>query len=1142
MFARRIGHAILAGLLYVVGGYPGAVLADDAEIYVGESPDSRPYIMFSLDYRPNTGSQVCNDYVRDCKEIFDASGFPPEDTSDVSFFELLRAALAVVMKEVSGVNVGIMLNHNDSMTGSCQAGEPKAGCSNGGYIALDFVPLYGEDEELNRDLFSAVLGTMPAPRGGLSHLYQGRELFFEFYRYMKGLSVFNGHMGYTSYDQGPGQIPGTKNIVEEHGWRWSAAELPLEKNYPELVEALARHAGFAPDPVAQDPLGTGPYRAPRPDAGVCSRVYTVNFMFRVSNQDANSEDEIACTIPVLPSSRAKGCPPKQGGAPGGAGDFSEMLRHLNQEGVGPSPGSDRVTSYFFVDPRFVDRTTTGYAIAGGSNSARPLSADPQKLVEDFKKLFDEILSVSTTFVSAALPINTFDRAQLRPEVFLALFQPQLEGAVEGQPLPVGPVGKNSYWWGNVKKLRLAGLDSVSDIPRLEDARGVLAVDADGRIANSALTFWTVSDAHDVMEPLRDKGNTLAEAGRDGRSVNRGGMGHRVPGFQQADPHGTPTRTLYYDKGPADLFPLTKSEAGEIIDDVGAASLDPDERLDAAEKVVSYLRGFYPDDANEPGTPLNWMTASVMHSRPATINYGAPSGSDHTPENPLVYLAFGSNDGTFRFVRNTAPGDAAEQKTNTAIHVGKEAWAFAPRATMAAARRIFLDDGDVRFPFESTVYGVDGPPTVWIEDRNGNGTVEVDGGDTADDGDKAYVFFGLRRGGRAYYGLDVSRPESPRLMWSIDGENGGDFASLGLTFSQPAVGYVRLSSSEPPKLVLIFGGGFDRQYDGDGVPTGTPSGVGIYVVDALTGARLGGSGTGPSISHSGMLDSIPSAVAAVDANYNDGLLDRLYVGDLGGNVWRVDIPVGGSVDEWPVTRLAQLGRHAPASSGAQHDRRFFHRPDVVLADAFTDASGATLVQPFDAVIIGSGDRENPKDFDAENYMFMLRDRTTGIRQTQASATDEDIVLGTLENVIDAPSTAVPIGSDMDGWRLLLDAPGEKALSTPLTIANTVLFTTYLPEVEAPVGELSCGPIEGKGRFYAVSLQNASPFVNRDRPIDNWDETARHEDRYTLLNSGGIPAEVVLLKANQVLRPDLTIEPLPVSARWRSFWHVDEVPTN
>ena len=792
-----------------------------------------------------------------------------------------------------------------------------------------------------------------------------------------------------------------------------------------------------------------------------------------------------------------------------------MISHLNQTGVGDLPGSHRVTSYFFVDPNFINNTTDGYARLGGTNVARPLSTNPDELVKSLSGLFDEILSVSTTFTSAALPINSFDRSELRPDVFLALFQPQLEY-----------LAKNKYWWGNVKKLRLEGLDTPSESAVLVDSRLDNAVDGDGRLKPSALTFWTVAAAPDIDDPaetiLRDKDG---REDHDGRSVNRGGSGHRIPGHPQSYANTGP-RTLYFDFG-SDLAPLTTVNASSVSLDFGVSD-------EQAATLIGYLDG----SQQIPALPFKWLTGSVMHSRPVPINYGLAGG--HTdPDNPLVYIAFGSNDGAFRFVRNTRPGDATGSPRNTTIHTGTESWAFVPREVMPTIRKIFLGTESEIEVGESTLYGVDGAPTVWLEDIAGDGTIDGD--------DKAYVFFGLRRGGKAYYALDVSNPESPKLMWKVDSTTPG-FGNLGLTFSQPAVGKVDLGGALGVRLVLIVGGGYDRAYDAarNEVPSDV-EGNAIYVIDALTGARL------ETLTRDGaMLDSIPSSVTAVDMDGDvRGLLDRLYVGDLGGNVWRVDIPVGQPASNWPLTRLAALGRRAPSPADpalyGPDDRRFFHRPDVVKANAFYGPNGEVLSDGFfDAVIIGSGDRANPNDPGVDNFMFMLRDYATGILPpAPAPAVDTDITYEKLFDVTGVTGAAALVGLEGElGWALQLEVAGEKSLASPLTISNTVFFTTFLPKLpqDAPDPELAaCQPDEGSGRFYAVSLQNANPFVARDRPIDNWAEGEPFQ-RYTLLNSGGIPAEVVAIPPNRILRPDLTVEPVPATSRWRTFWRLDELPTN
>jgi type IV pilus assembly protein PilY1 len=139
---------------------------------------------------------------------------------------------------------------------------------------------------------------------------------------------------------------------------------------------------------------------------------------------------------------------------------------------------------------------------------------------------------------------------------------------------------------------------------------------------------------------------------------------------------------------------------------------------------------------------------------------------------------------------------------------------------------------------------------------------------------------MRRGGKNYYGLDVTDPERPRLMWTI--EKGGDFAELGYTFSNPRVGLVETASG--PRPALMFAGGYDLNKDTRGVVgTDDSEGNAIFVVDAETGAliwkaRRGSGGAGSQVfEHAGMKDSIPSALTVGDTD-GDGFIDRIVVGD------------------------------------------------------------------------------------------------------------------------------------------------------------------------------------------------------------------------------------------------------------------------
>jgi type IV pilus assembly protein PilY1 len=413
----------------------------------------------------------------------------------------------------------------------------------------------------------------------------------------------------------------------------------------------------------------------------------------------------------------------------------------------------------------------------------------------------------------------------------------------------------------------------------------------------------------------------------------------------------------------------------------------------------------------------------------------------------------------------------------------------------------------------------------MQDRNFDGSI------VASDGDKVYLYVGMRRGGKAYYAFDVTYPENPRLMWTI--EKGGDFAELGFTFSNPRVGLV--DSPSGPRAVVMFAGGYDMNKDARGVLGSDDSeGNAIYVVDAETGqlvwkARRGSGGSATVFEHSRLVDSIPSTLAVADTD-GDGFTDRMVVGDTGGNVWRADIQ-GPDTAKWKLTLLASLGRHTSGAMGIISDRRFFHRPDIVPSK---DANGL-----FDGIVIGSGNRPNPLDVGGTtvNFAFMLKDRRTAA----GSGVDENIQLTQLGDVTsNCLQSDTPCSIDLSkGWRLMLEEAGEKVLATPLTVVGKVFFTTYLPQASG--GATACSPSEGAGRLYAVSLQDAKSVINYDSSDDdpdNPDQPTSKSDRSVELQSLGIPAEVVSVPPNKILRPDLQIDNVDATTRWRTFWYLAE----
>ncbi len=1051
-FLKAALTAMLAMLVTTVG----SARADDTDIYMnpgaGLPAGSEPMVMFSLDYRPNLGSTACNG--GECDTLI-AEGYMPLQAS-YTFFDVLKGALRKVFDPLEGVRVGLMLNHNNN--NNCE-GFGRTLCSNGGYIAMGFDSFVAGDANGAKARFHNLLASMPTPQGNMSHSYQGKELFFEFFRYLTGQGVYNAHNGYTDY-----ATSNKNNLDIDHpAIAWDEAIETGPKNRPDYVSPIS--------PV-----------------GACSKIYTVNFMFQVSNQEDDSD--VAIEEPV--SMGGFGSPQRQ---------FPDVVQYLYDADLangsyGDAPDLEdkqNVVSFFIVDSTKINTTTRSYARAGGTGVPLALSENPDELVATLQEIFKQILSVSTTFVAASVPVNVFNRAEITDNVYIALFQ------VDGQARP--------SWVGNVKKLKLVGANDSTADSILVDATGTPAIAADGRIRFDALTSWTIPAALPPADV--DAGEV---AGRDGRVVARGGAGQRIPGYLAGNPqevNGFGGRRILYDR--------TSTQLGNLnVDLTTAASLVSDFGVSTAAEaasMIAFARGLDVDDLDGDGEllePRAWLFGDALHSRPLPINYGNVGGYAD-PGNPAIYLAVATNDGMLRMIRNTRMGGAES---------GEEIWAFMPRKAMAAQKILRANGTGMKHP-----YTVDGAPVAYIEDRNHDGSI------VSSDGDRVFLYVGMRRGGKAYYAFDVTDPENPQLKWTI--EKSGDFAELGYTFSNPRVGLIATAGG--PKPVVMFAGGYDLNKDTRGVVGSDDSeGNAIYVVDADTGqlvwkARRGSGGSATVFEHPELKDSIPSTLATGDTN-GDGLTDRIYVGDTGGNVWRADIQ-GADTSKWSLTLLAALGRHGAGAVGIASDRRFFHRPDIVPSK---DSDGL-----FDGVVIGSGNRPNPLDKSGGsiNYAFMIKDRRT----SAGSGVDQALQLAQLGDVTsNCLQSSTPCTIDLSkGWRLMLEDPGEKVLSTPLTVVGKTFFTTYLPR--SGTGATACSPSEGGGRLYAVSFQDATSVINYDTSDDdasNPDVATTRSDRSVELQSMGIPAEVVSVPPNKILRPDLQIDNIDAPTRWRTFWYLAE----
>tara|TARA_R110001583_G_scaffold1152_16_gene9604 strand:+ start:12605 stop:16147 length:3543 start_codon:yes stop_codon:yes gene_type:complete len=618
------------------------------------------------------------------------------------------------------------------------------------------------------------------------------------------------------------------------------------------------------------------------------------------------------------------------------------------------------------------------------------------------------------------------------------------------------------WQGNLKKYKVVDSAQVgkNSNPAIDQLTGYFSPEV--------TSFWSTQKDGDtvakggVADMLRKKSNRMIYS-------DLGGSGALV--------ELTETNVVNY-------FGTTQDYANYLGVDVTKAT-----------DYFNWNIGIDVDDEDEDGdkTDMRYgVFGDPLHSKPLVVNYG-----------DKIHLVIGTNAGALHMFKDS--GDTVD-----------ETWAFMPK-------EFFPNIQPLRDNYASSdkIYGVDGRITSYIDDKNGNGIIES--------GDTVWIFFGLRRGGTSYYALDISDPNSPSLMWHIDANTAG-FGELGQSWSQPKIGFSKLNIvSGVAKPVLFFGGGYDTSKDNVGVGAADNVGRAIYMVDAQTGTLKWSIAPSNATTSFAGTDSIPSSIAILDSD-GDGLVDRLYTGDTGGNVWRVDMPSDDPTgsEPWSVFKLANLGGDTNLT-----DRRFFNEPSVVrtfitetIESQVTAADGSTSLVtvnqeiPYDAVLLGSGDRSNPLGTDTDDIFFMIKDKNI-ITQTFSGSSTPPIPSAITHSALSSDLydfTDNPFGivsdegrqalsvavSKKSGWFFDLKQDGEKNTSSAIVINNTVYFTTFTPP-NLVQNQVSCELPNGQGWLYGVDLALGIKKFN-------WaaEDTNNREDRISFISEQflGSPTLIVI----------------------------------
>lgn len=564
---------------------------------------------------------------------------------------------------------------------------------------------------------------------------------------------------------------------------------------------------------------------------------------------------------------------------------------------------------------------------------------------------------------------------------------------------------STRWRGNLKKLKVSGNTII-------DAKSNAALDSDGLISTDAATFW-------------DKNKSA-----DGNSVKSGGVNVMLADMTKAD---IDDRQIFTDMGNFNLDDLSSQLGLEEMEDDDNVP-DFNVKVSEFEDLISWARGVDVDNENSSSSVRNDIFGDPLHSKPVAIDYG----------NDDIRILIGTNAGFLHMFKD-------DDKNNQV----DESWAFIPSALFNILKPLKDKESGKK-------YGMDGPIAVYSKNESLNGDNVNDGIVDSTKGDEVWAFAGMRRGGRNYYGFNITTPDSPELKWIIEGGK-GEFTKLGQTWSKPQVAFIKAFGDKP---VLVFGGGYDENKD---ISSGADSvGNNVYIVDATTGIRLWSLLDNNSFEGT---HSIAADLTLLDSDY-DGYIDRIYAADTGGNIWRIDMP-GEKTGEFSHFKLAELGGSV--------DRRFFYKPLVArtMFSKVTIKGGVTtrLDTPYEAIVIGSGKRTNPNDAETADQLFMIRDEntvtksfTTGkkpavIKPTDLMVMNDDPFGHALNNVTAFIALEAKLG-EFKGWRYRL-AAGEKSLAAAAVIGGVAYFTSFTPASESSTKN-QCSLSGGGGSLYAFHL--------------------------------------------------------------------------
>ncbi|MCF9034246.1 PilC/PilY family type IV pilus protein [Acinetobacter nectaris] len=634
----------------------------------------------------------------------------------------------------------------------------------------------------------------------------------------------------------------------------------------------------------------------------------------------------------------------------------------------------------YDNPQDVSQLTTTDGFTVASDTSGVVNA-----ISNLVKSMDVKFGSSSfgSYVAPLDPLNVLSPYKDITNNLTPIFSPQFQPNVSSSNLTIGST--QQLWLGNLKKYQL--LSGV-----IKDRNSINVIGNNGLVNKNTTDLWSAN-------------STVA----DGDSAIKGGaLSQLVPnGFNNANANinSVKTRPLYINavaittdpkkwQGASTLTQVTTNLVNQVdtmsqsdpnynqnnrtITDTwrtriyqpylwSALGYQLNRGLLQAVQTPSSSGWSYDQVKN---LPIMRQMGSVLHSDPFLLTTQATYDANDNLQSRKDYVVFGTLQGLLHIVDQSTGQEVAAFLPNEILQDATTIDGKTPTTQGGRRDGLLSVDNTVRST-DNPYYGIDAPWTSWVKY---NPIIVGDSSRTIK-ATTANIYGGMRMGGYSYYGLDVKDIGSadqanatPKFLFQIDPINRkiisasssirdsnntiSDLAisTMGQSWSKPTIAKMRIAGQI--KDVMIVGGGYDPDYENGSTNKTNDLGAGIYIFDATTGERLWDARYGATNSNStndykvsNLKYSVVSQIKAVDRD-GDGLVDHLYFGDLGGQVWRVDIN-NKNTSTSDISTFATVNRLANFNAQQQH---FYEMPAFTIHQ---DNNGY-----FAAISLASGNRSNP----------------------------------------------------------------------------------------------------------------------------------------------------------------------------------------